>query len=77
MYTGSMRNTAAPVLVTDEQRHTLKAWVKAKNTPQGIALRAKIILAAADGASNHGITRELGAQCSCGAAVSRRVAWTP
>ena len=60
MYTGSMRNTAAPVLVTDEQRRTLKAWVKAKNTPQGIALRAKIILAAADGASNHGITRDLG-----------------
>jgi len=55
-----MRNTAAPVVVTDEQRRTLKAWVQAKNTPQGIALRAKIILAAADGASNHGIARELG-----------------
>jgi len=55
-----MRNTAAPVVVTDEQRRTLKAWVQAKNTPQGIVLRAKIILAAADGATNHGITRQLG-----------------
>ena len=55
-----MRNTVAPVVVTDEQLRTLKAWVQAKNTPQGIALRAKIILAAVDGTSNHGIARALG-----------------
>ena len=60
MYAGGMRNIAAPVVVTDEQLRTLKAWVQAKNTPQGVALRAKIILAAADGTSNHGIARALG-----------------
>jgi transposase len=43
-----------------DQRRTLEAWVRAHNTPQSIALRAKIVLLAADGLSNVQITRETG-----------------
>lgn len=46
--------------MTDEQRRTLEAWARAPNTPQGIALRAKIVLLAADGAANNRIATELG-----------------
>jgi len=46
--------------MTDEQRRTLEAWDRAPNTPQGIALRAKIVLLAADGAANNRIATELG-----------------
>lgn len=46
--------------MTDEQRRILEAWVKAKNTPQGVALRAKIVLAAAGGMANNRISKDLG-----------------
>lgn len=66
--------------MTDEQRRTLEAWVRATNTPQGVALRAKIVLAAADGTANHRIGKDLGSAgppWCCGGAVSRRAASTP
>jgi transposase len=47
------------MILTDEQRQTLEAWVRAPNTPQGIALRARIVLAAASGTGSHGIARDL------------------
>ena len=43
-----------------EQRRTLEAWIRAHNTSQGIALRAKIALLAADGLSNVRVAREEG-----------------
>lgn len=46
--------------MTDEQRRTLEAWVRAKKTPQRKALRARICLLAAAGKSNSDIARELG-----------------
>jgi len=55
-----MNRTAAPLLLTAEQSRTLQAWVRAKNTPQGIALRARIVLAAAQGAPNRRIAKDLG-----------------
>lgn len=55
-----MWNKARPLSVTEDQRRTLEAWVRGRNTPQGIALRAKIVLAAAAGASNNRIAQELG-----------------
>lgn len=55
-----MWNAATPVAITDEQRRTLKAWARAPITPQGIALRAKIVLMATDGAANNRIATELG-----------------
>jgi len=55
-----MWNAVAPLTMTDEQRRTIEAWHRASNTPQGIALRAKIVLLAADGAANNRIAMELG-----------------
>ena len=54
-----MWNAAPPLTMTDEQRRTIEAWHRASNTPQGIALRAKIVLLAADGAANNRIAMEL------------------
>jgi transposase len=55
-----MWNAVAPLVITDEQRRTLEAWARAPSTPQGIALRSKIILLAATGAANNRIAKELG-----------------
>jgi len=55
-----MWNAATPLTMTDEQHRTIEAWCRAPNTPQGIALRAKIVLLAAEGAANNRIATELG-----------------
>ena len=47
--------------MSPEHRRTLETWVRAQNTPQSIALRAKIALLAADGLSNVQIARGIGA----------------
>ena len=47
--------------MSPEQRRTLETWVHAHNTPQSIALRAKIALLAADGLSNVQVSRKTGA----------------
>ena len=44
-----------------EQRRTLEAWVRAQSTPQSVALRARIVLLAADGRPNSQIAREVDA----------------
>ena len=49
---------ALPVSV--QQRRTLETWIRAQNTPQSIAVRAKIALLAGDGLSNVQIAREMG-----------------
>jgi transposase len=46
--------------MSPEQRRTLEIWIRAHNTPQSIALRAKIALLASDGLSNVQIAREMG-----------------
>ena len=46
--------------MSPEQRRTLETRVRTHNTPQGIALRAKIVLLAGDGLANVQIARELG-----------------
>src|SRR4030043_2414474 len=55
----SMAKINNPLLITDEQRRTLKIWISAHKTPQSIVTRAKIILMAADGLSNVKIAKEL------------------
>ena len=47
------------LLMTEEQRTTLKAWVGAKTSPQRTVLRARICLLAADGLSNRSIAQNL------------------
>ena len=48
-----------PVALTDEQRDALHALLRRHSAPQQLALRARIILAAAEGRSNAAIARAL------------------
>jgi hypothetical protein len=47
-----MWNPAETLLMTEEQRNTLKAWVAAKTSPQRTVLRARICLLALEGLPN-------------------------
>ena len=47
-----------PIVVTDSERHELDLLLRRHTTPQQIALRARIVLAAADGANNCQIARQ-------------------
>jgi transposase len=51
---------AAETALSAEQRALLERWAGAQKTPQSVALRARILLAAAAGASNSEIARTLG-----------------
>ncbi len=57
-----MTKTTAALPMTPEQHQTLEAWVRAQNTPQSIALRARILLLAAGGLPSSHVARE--ADCS-------------
>lgn len=54
-----MWTAAAPLPVSPEQRQLLESWVRAHNAPQQLALRARIVLLAADGRANHAIAEDL------------------
>jgi putative transposase len=47
------------IVLTDRERQELELLVRRHTTPQQLALRARIVLAAADGANNCQITRQL------------------
>ena len=51
---------AAPLLIDDAERDALAALVRARTTEQRTAMRAKVVLAAADGMANERIAAELG-----------------
>ena len=48
-----------PISLSDAERQELEALTRRHSTPQQLALRARIVLAAADGANNAQITRLL------------------
>lgn len=48
-----------PVILTDDERSKLAAWTRRPKTSQRLALRARIILAAADGHSNTATAADL------------------
>jgi len=50
----------AETVLSDEQRALVERWTKAQKTPQSVALRARIVLAAAAETSNSEIARTLG-----------------
>jgi transposase len=54
-----MAPNAPPIELPDDQRNVLERWAKAQKTPQSVAIRAKIMLLAADGFPNSAIAREL------------------
>jgi putative transposase len=49
----------APIALADAERHELERLARRHSTPQQLALRAQIVLAAADGANNCQIARQL------------------
>ena len=55
----AMWDASEPLPITAEQRGTLQTWIAARNTPQKVVFRSRIVLAAASGSSNRRIAREL------------------
>jgi transposase len=51
---------AAEVVLTDEQRATLRSWLGAGKTEQRMAFRAEVLLALAEGLSNKAVAERLG-----------------
>ena len=51
--------SARQITLTAHQRHVLTRLVRAAGTPQAVAARARVILGAADGASNRGLAAQL------------------
>jgi transposase len=49
-----------PLVLSDGERRTLENWVKRRSTAQGLALRARIVLACANGGSNVAVSARLG-----------------
>lgn len=47
------------LLITADQRRTLESWIAARNTPQKIVFRARIVLQAAEGKANRRIAQDL------------------
>jgi hypothetical protein len=39
----------APLVLSQDERHTLENWAKRRSTAQDLALRARIVLASAQG----------------------------
>jgi transposase len=50
----------APLTLTDDERQTLQRWARRAKTAQALALRAKIVLACAQGATNQQVAEQLG-----------------
>src|SRR3972149_3541130 len=49
----------APLTLTLDEQETLQRWVQRRKTAQALALRARLILAAAEGVPNHAIAARL------------------
>ena len=54
-----MSRKASPIILGEEDRAKLEGWVRSAKTEQRLALRARIVLAAAAGASNLAIAEAL------------------
>jgi len=52
--------TAPVIVLTNDERKTLATWSRGRSTPARVVLRAKIVLAAAEGKTNEAIAAELG-----------------
>jgi transposase len=52
--------TAVAIELSDEERARLEAWSRRRTTAQALALRSRIVLAAADGLANGEIAERLG-----------------
>jgi transposase len=55
-----MGRPKAELTLSDEERAALEEWVRRRSTPQAWALRCRIVLACATGASNKDVAEQLG-----------------
>ena len=55
---------AVPIELTAEERAQLEAWERRRTSAQALALRSRIVLAAAEGPNNTEIARDLGVAVS-------------
>jgi hypothetical protein len=49
-----------PLVLSETERRTLENWAKRRKTAQGLALRARVVLACAEGRSNVAVAAPLG-----------------
>src|SRR5919109_4944143 len=50
----------APLVLTEQERETLERWARRRTSAQALALRAGIVLACAEGATNQQVAERLG-----------------
>ena len=55
-----MPRSAAPLTISEDQQNQIQQWLAAMGTPQQVALRCRIVLAASQGESEAAIGSELG-----------------
>src|SRR5215469_10576324 len=53
-------NRLEPLVLSDAERQVLQGWAARRKTAQGLALRARIVLACAEGRSNTAVSARLG-----------------
>ena len=51
---------ASEIVLTDVERAELEGWTRRRTSAAGLALRAKIVLAAADGGTNVELSERFG-----------------
>ena len=68
----------AEVVLSDEEREVLERWARRPKSAQALALRCRIVLAAADGESSIEIAARLGCSTDDGREVAGavRAAWS-
>jgi len=54
-----MWDVADPLPISAEQRRTLESWIAARNSPQKVVFRSRVVLMAATGKSNRSIAQQL------------------
>ena len=67
----------APLVLSEDERHTLENWARRRSTAQGLALRARIVLASAEGGQQPGRGRAAGCQPQHGDQVAGPVPGPP
>ena len=60
-----------PLLLSDEQREHLEAWTRSTSMPRGFVLRARIVLAGAEGLTNTAVMERLGVLPHLGGEVAQ------
>jgi hypothetical protein len=62
-----------PLAITESERASLQALLRARTTEQRLVMRARIVFAAAEGAASERIAAKLGVHPDDGAALARTV----